>query len=108
MSSVRRILSVFILATSFAWAAPAYSAQPAPGATADPRPAAAVSLIEQAGRQGPAQAIPLYEKALALSEEALGPDHGALVEILYGVGGAHQVLGEYARAWLFSTRPRHR
>jgi CHAT domain-containing protein len=83
---------------------PAGCAQPAASVTDDPRPAAALSLIEQARQSSPAQAIPLYEKALALSEGALGPDHGALVEFLYGLGGAHYALGEYARALAFFQR----
>jgi tetratricopeptide (TPR) repeat protein len=41
------------------------------------------------GQKSFAKAIPLYQRALAIQEEALGPEHLYLVDALAGLGNAY-------------------
>lgn len=51
-----------------------------------------------------AEVIPLAEQALAIHERLLGPDHRALVHVLWRLGTAHQVRGDQGRAALRFAR----
>jgi CHAT domain-containing protein len=52
----------------------------------------------------PAQAVPLYEKALAIKTQVLGESHAALVPVLEALGAVHKELGQNQQALTYIQR----
>ena len=53
-------------------------------------------LYESQGKY--AEAEPLYKRALAIYEKALGPDHPSVAESLNSLAGFYHAQGSYAEA----------
>lgn len=77
-------------------------------ATADARLQSADQLITQgnaARRENKsAQAVPLYEKALAIKQDMLGPSDAALAPVLEALSAAHKELGQREQALSYVQR----
>lgn len=81
---------------------PAAHAQQEKQQAGDPRLQEAERLFQEGGAAAEARdlrkAVPLYEQALALREQALGKDHPRLVSLTDALGAAHRALGSYSAA----------
>jgi len=73
------------------------AAAPEASATAQPDSDLA-GLIERALKSSPREAIPLYEKALALMQKHFGENDKNLQTFYFALGNSHQSIREYRRA----------
>jgi CHAT domain-containing protein/tetratricopeptide (TPR) repeat protein len=86
----------------------AAAADSEPGVMDDGRLQSADQLIAQGNvarrDKKPAQALLLYEKALAMKEAALGADHATLAPVLEALGALHKELGQPGQALTYLQR----